>query len=305
MQCARRITRRQRLTDERALVYGPNMARSSSSRLKWFGSGALALLLLIACASATFIVQQYDGDPLPAERIAILRLVGGEEGYLATLDGENLDYRVEGRTDRIHIEMLPGRHEIGVSLRPLGLVVYRVFDARGGMTYQFKVLHSKLQRGMRGRQSWSVGIFEVDASGELGRDVSSSPLPPAPLTVPPPAGAPTPDGAGGAPTRAEEEAGGQEAAGEGGASAAPMPAGNVGGAGGLAPAPAATTPAPAPAGTSPTPTLPAPPRPAPAPTASPPPSGTPSTQSPPAKQAPAAAPAPLRPSATPAPAPSP
>ncbi len=197
-------------------MYGPGMPRFLHGLLKWFGSGAIAISFIIACAaSATFIVQQYNGDPLPAERIAILRMVGGEEGYLASLDGENLDYRVEGHSDRIHIEMLPGQHEVGVSLRQLGLVVYRVFEARAGVIYQFKVLRSVLQRGKRSRQTWSVGVFEVSPeTGDLIRDVSRSPLPPAPPSLePPPSLAPPPPtlgagGAGGTPAMPESPAGG-------------------------------------------------------------------------------------------------
>jgi hypothetical protein len=135
--------------------------------------------LSVACLSATFVIQQYDGDPLPMDRIAILRLVGGDDAYLASLDGEGLDFRVEGRTDRIHIEMLPGDHELGIARQPNGRVVYRRFTAKAGVIYQPKVLHNRLARGEAGLERWTAGIFEV-ASGtdELVRDVSVSPYSP-------------------------------------------------------------------------------------------------------------------------------
>lgn len=146
----------------------------------------LTVSVALACGpSATFIVQQYNGPPLPAERIAILRLVGGDEGYLATLDGETLDYRVEARTDRIHIEILPGPHELGMSLRPLGLVSYRVFNAEPGKTYQPKILRGRLERRRSGQANWKTAVFEVDPdSGELLHDVSTAPMPAALEPVP-------------------------------------------------------------------------------------------------------------------------
>ncbi len=142
-------------------------------------------LLTLSCVSATFIVQQYEGDPLPGNRIAILRLIGGDEAYLASLDGEGLDFRVEAHTDRIHVEMLPGEHEVGISRQPHGRVVYRRFSAKPGVIYQPKVLHNRLGRGERGLELWSAGVFEVDPeTGELVRDVSASPFPP-PAALPP------------------------------------------------------------------------------------------------------------------------
>lgn len=175
----------------------------------WLLWAALGLGLLLSCGtSATFIVQQYDGPALPAERIAILRLEGGDEGYLATLDGETLDYRVESRTDRIHIEMLPGRHELGLALKPLGLISYRVFQAQAGRIYHPKIVRGRLERRTRGQPEWTAAVFEVDPeSGELLRDVSNAPLPTLPesttghsdqpVSSPPP---PAPTGTTPAPT---------------------------------------------------------------------------------------------------------
>lgn len=141
-----------------------------------------------ACVTATFVVQQYDGPALPEERIAILRLVGGDQTYLATLDGETLGYRVAERTDRVHIELLPGPHEVGISLHERGRIDYRVFDAKPGATYRIVVKRDRLQRGPRALENWHAGVFEIDPKSEEPTiDVSRAPLP----LAPPAAASPT------------------------------------------------------------------------------------------------------------------
>jgi hypothetical protein len=98
-----------------------------------------AILGLIGCGTATFIVQQYDGSPLPRERIALLRLNGGDPLRLEVLDGERLDYQVTDTDTRVHIEILPGVHEIGVGDPSTGLLLMQRFRADAGKVYRFAI----------------------------------------------------------------------------------------------------------------------------------------------------------------------
>src|SRR5579859_3641629 len=81
----------------------------------WLGAAAW----LASCGSATFVVQQYPGPPKPRETIAIIRVNGGGTP-LTSLDGDPLRIEPEKGT-RFHIEVLPGDHEVGVSVPEPGL----------------------------------------------------------------------------------------------------------------------------------------------------------------------------------------
>lgn len=150
--------------------------------------------MALACTTATFVVQQYAGDPLPAHKIAILRITGGGDEYIAALDGEGLGFQLDDPRDRVHVEMLPGTHEISIGLNGDDRVVTRLFDARGGKVYRAVVLRNRLQRDHWGRLTWTVGVFEVDgASDELLSDVSRDPeaVPTKPTARPPSLSPPT------------------------------------------------------------------------------------------------------------------
>lgn len=150
---------------------------------------------LPACTTATFIVQQYDGAPLPGSKIAILRILGGGDSFIAALDGEQLGFKLDDPRDRIHVEMLPGRHLISLGRVDDDRVVTRAFEARPSVTYRAVVLPSRLVRDAYGRPTWTVGVFEIDPStDELGKDISQGP------ELPPPSAPSTPPSAGSAPS---------------------------------------------------------------------------------------------------------
>jgi hypothetical protein len=144
--------------------------------------------MALACTTATFVVQQYAGDPLPAHKIAILRITGGGDEYIAALDGEGLGFQLDDPRDRVHVEMLPGTHEISIGINGDDRVVTRLFEARGGKVYRAVVLRNRLQRDNWGRLTWTLGVFEVDGgSDELLSDVSRDPeaVPAKPTALPP------------------------------------------------------------------------------------------------------------------------
>lgn len=189
---------------------GPPVGKPFGKAPLW----TLLIALVVACGTATFVVQQYHGDPLPSERVAILRINGGDEARIAALDGEPLNYALRDTNTRVHVEMLPGQHEIAVSEPITGLTRSRQFRAEPGKVYRVRIVRHRLQRAAGVPHTWSLAIDEVDRRTDEPRaEVPEPPLPvvraaqpatsaaPAPpLPTPAPIPSPSPDaGVGGAP----------------------------------------------------------------------------------------------------------
>ena len=124
-------------------------------------------LLVSACGGPTFIVQQYDGPPRSPETIAILRVQGNEPVQLVTLDGARADAVVDEDV-RLHLELLPGAHRVGVAdKRHPELGVHRIaFRAAAGAVYRV-VFATTADVSQRAR------IYEVGRdSNVLVRDVT-------------------------------------------------------------------------------------------------------------------------------------
>lgn len=141
--------------------------------MKRLGSTAHKLMLVavlaVACAAPTFILQEYDGAPRAPESVAILRFEGTGTTDLVTLDGSVADAHVPDDA-RLHVEMLPGRHVIGVANRSLPNEPPRrvVFIAEAGRFYQVVLVAP-------GPNEWSPTprVFEIDGrSGKPVRDVT-------------------------------------------------------------------------------------------------------------------------------------
>jgi hypothetical protein len=105
---------------------------------------ALACALQSGCAGPTFVVEQYAGPKRDAETIAIVRFIGDDDVRLVVIDGERADVNLD-EDARLHVEVLPGDHTVGVVSRarpeePLQVVsfraaagkVYRVFFVGAG-----------------------------------------------------------------------------------------------------------------------------------------------------------------------------
>lgn len=125
----------------------------------------------------TFVVQQYAGPVRPPATIATLRVNGGDSLRLITLDDEDVRAPLESDS-RLHIELLPGRHKIGVVNGPNDLVAAVAFVAEAGKVYRASYVGSEPH------------VFEVDRGGDApGRDVTAPLAPPAataPATAPEP-----------------------------------------------------------------------------------------------------------------------
>jgi len=101
----------------------------------WLGGAAIGF---VSCGGPTFVVQQYGGPPRSIDSVAIIRVnPGGLQ--LCAVDGESLRVAPEKGT-RLHIEVLPGVHEIGVDDPSTGFAGANVrFVAEPGKVYRMVV----------------------------------------------------------------------------------------------------------------------------------------------------------------------
>lgn len=180
-----------------AMLGSRSMTRS---RLRALAAATLLLALapMTACSGPTFVVTQYGGPERPPETIAILRFHGSDAARLVLVDGERADIALD-EDARLHVEVLPGPHSLGVvhAERLQEPLQYVAFVAEAGKVYSV-AFHDGVAR-----------MHEVDASGELGRDVTAPPeqrerpLPPPPQ--PPPEAPPAPPPREPAPPVSEPE----------------------------------------------------------------------------------------------------
>lgn len=126
----------------------------------------LAALALTGCPPGpTYVVQQYPGAPRPTETVAILRVVGREPVQLAGLDGETIGAPVASDA-RLHLELLPGRHEVTARPGPADAPKRAAFLAEAGKVYRIVF------------DAGRARVVEVDRSSDtLGRDVTMDDAP--------------------------------------------------------------------------------------------------------------------------------
>lgn len=143
------------------------MLVSSSVRFSW----ALALLLagmVAGCPGPTFVVQQYGGPVRAQETIATLRINASEPVHLVTLDGEDVRVPLEADS-RLHIELLPGKHRLGVASGANEAAQDVLLTAEAGKVYRVVFVDA------------SPHVFEVNRSSDAaGTDVTPSPPAPEP-----------------------------------------------------------------------------------------------------------------------------
>lgn len=154
---------------------------------------AAFVLFLVGCPGPTFVVQQYSGAQRAPETIATLRVNGNEPVRLLVLDHQDAAAPIV-EDGRLHIEMLPGRHQLIVGdARASGARHLPVtFQAEAGRFYRVVFVQ---EAGGEPR------VYEVSREKDaLTRDVTLPPdagtehVPPARKPEPPPpvedAGAP-------------------------------------------------------------------------------------------------------------------
>lgn len=119
---------------------------------------------LTGCMGPTFVVQQYGGPVRPRETIATLRVNGSDVIRLITLDDEDVRSPLESDS-RLHIELLPGRHKIGIASATSEAVAPVAFVAEAGKVYRAVFVGA------------DAHVLEVDrGSDSPGRDVTASPV---------------------------------------------------------------------------------------------------------------------------------
>ncbi|MBX3193013.1 MAG: hypothetical protein KF819_38870 [Labilithrix sp.] len=122
-------------------------------------------LSLAGCPGPTFVVQQYRGPARPEASIATLRVNGSEAVRLLTLDDEDVAAPLEVDS-RLHIELLPGRHTVGVgnASTPHDRWPAIAFEAEAGKVYRVTFVGG------------APRIFEVTRAGDTpGRDATIDP----------------------------------------------------------------------------------------------------------------------------------
>jgi hypothetical protein len=191
------------------------MAWYGRRRSTWFEAIAATLAvcaLLVCCGGAvTFVWQQYEGAPLPKERIAILRQTGSSSTVLVAVDGKSVLAPLESQ-NRLHVEVLPGLHEVDVAAPSLGLrraLAVRLL-AEAGKVYRVEVTGGPVAQTAPDDGEprfeggdWTAHAYEVDRETDATRGIADAPSAPA-ATVPaarpapeagplsPPAGRPAP-----------------------------------------------------------------------------------------------------------------
>lgn len=170
---------------------------------------ALLTVLALGCGGPTFILQQYDGPPRSAESIAVLRFEGQGSVDLVSIDGSIADAHVPDDA-RLHVEVLPGRHVLGVANRAAPNDPPRrvLFVAEAGRYYQVAFLAPPANEWVP-----SVHVFEIDRrSGAQLRDVTYTAPPRTPSVPPPPPAVPPEPAAPAAPAVNESAPGAAGAA---------------------------------------------------------------------------------------------
>ncbi len=129
-----------------------------------------ALLSLAGCGTVTYVLQEYGGEPRPADTIAIVRITSTDPLHVSTVDGDPLDVRLDSDT-RVHVEMLPGVHVLGVYRPDSEIPIEQKvrFVASAGRTYA--VVMAEAPRGSA--TPWAGRVYEIDpGSGQPIHDAT-------------------------------------------------------------------------------------------------------------------------------------
>jgi hypothetical protein len=144
---------------------------------------ALSATFVLCGGTVTFVLQRYDGPPKSRDGIAIIRASGVGPTELVAIDGEPIRVPLE-RDNRLHVEVLPGVHDVDVAAPTIGLrhiITVRLL-AEAGKVYRVEVWAPPSSQPPLGDQAWSAHAYEVDRDTDARRGIADAP--PAP---PPPA----------------------------------------------------------------------------------------------------------------------
>jgi hypothetical protein len=156
-----------------------------------------ALAVVAACGGMTFVVQEYDGPPRPTAGIAIIRVEAENGPDVVAVDDQPLRVALE-RPNRIHVEVLPGPHEVDIEVTEPEIGLRHTlpvrFVAAAGKVYRVEVTAAASGAPSSGAETrWEAHVYEVDRESDarLGLAAPVTP-PPAPTAAeaPPASAAP-------------------------------------------------------------------------------------------------------------------
>ncbi len=135
---------------------------------RWVACLALASVAPLAGCSRgmTFVMQHYDGPPRPKSSVAFIRVNAGAGPDLVAVDGEPLPTgQVLEPGNRLHIEVLPGAHQIDVEaadpITGLRRSMAVRFAAEPGKVYRVELVAGPADPAQRD-STWQPEAYEVD-----------------------------------------------------------------------------------------------------------------------------------------------
>ena len=138
--------------------------------------------LCASCGQVTFVVQAYPGPARSAEEVSVVRINREAPVRIVSVDGDPLGAQQLESGTRLHVEVLPGKHELSVENQKVPIEKTKTveFVAEAGRVYRVLSadrewhVHSAPREGAAA--TWSPLVYEVDAQGDrLLREVSLPP----------------------------------------------------------------------------------------------------------------------------------
>lgn len=137
--------------------------------------------LCTSCGEVTFVVQAYPGPARAAGQVSVVRINRDAPVRVVSVDGDPLGNQQLDSGTRLHVEVLPGKHELGVENEEARVQKTKTvsFVAQAGHVYRVLMADREWHVHSAPRQpaaTWSPLVYEVDAEGDrLLREVSLPP----------------------------------------------------------------------------------------------------------------------------------
>ena len=142
------------------------------------------------------MVQEYDGPPRPSDRIAIVRVNGKNGPDVTSVDNQPLRVVLEP-SNRVHVEVVPGPHEVDVEVTEPGIGLRHTipvrFLAAAGKVYRVEVVSVAVTQpspGVAVDSRWDARAYEVNRDTDARLGVAPAWGPPASAAPPPPQAGP-------------------------------------------------------------------------------------------------------------------
>lgn len=138
--------------------------------------------LTSACGQVTFVVQAYPGAARSAEQVSIVRITRDAPVRVVSVDGDPLGNQAIEPGTRLHVEVLPGKHELAIQndAAPVDKTKTVRFVAEAGRIYRVLLADREWHTHSAPREpaaaTWSPLVYEVEPDRDrLLREVSLPP----------------------------------------------------------------------------------------------------------------------------------